>query len=127
MSTTTDRRVALEGADYVVVCISTGAFESMRHDLEIPERHGIKQSVGDTVGPGGISRSTLLNITAVLSGVVAAFGLLRAFLLLTQSGGFPFRIAGFLVTIGLTLAAATVAYWAARESFLKDQLRGRHG
>ena len=52
VSTTTDRRDALEGADYVVVCISTGAFESMRHDLEIPERHGIKQSVGDTVGPG---------------------------------------------------------------------------
>ena len=25
---------------------------SMRHDLEIPERHGIKQSVGDSVGPG---------------------------------------------------------------------------
>ena len=48
--TSTDRRDALEGADYVVVCISTGAFESMRHDLEIPERHGIKQSVGDTVG-----------------------------------------------------------------------------
>ena len=52
VSTTTDRRQALEGADYVVVCISTGAFDSMRHDLEIPERHGIKQSVGDTVGPG---------------------------------------------------------------------------
>ena len=29
----------------------------MRHDLEIPERHGIKQSVGDTVGPGGIMRA----------------------------------------------------------------------
>ena len=40
----------------MVVCISTGAFESMRHDLEIPERHGIKQSVGDTVGPGGVMR-----------------------------------------------------------------------
>ena len=37
VETTTDRRQALEGADYVVVCISTGAFESMRHDLEIPE------------------------------------------------------------------------------------------
>ena len=26
----------------------------MRHDLEIPERHGVRQSVGDTVGPGGV-------------------------------------------------------------------------
>jgi alpha-galactosidase len=65
VSTTTDRRQALEGADYVVVCISTGAFDSMRHDLEIPERHGIKQSVGDTVGPGGIMRA-LRNIPVLL-------------------------------------------------------------
>src|SRR6478609_5425618 len=62
---TTDRRDALEGADYVVVCISTGAFDSMRHDLEIPERHGIKQSVGDTVGPGGIMRA-LRNIPVLV-------------------------------------------------------------
>src|SRR6266436_7479505 len=62
---TTDRRQALAGADYVVVCISTGAFESMRHDLEIPERHGIKQSVGDTVGPGGVMRA-LRNIPVLV-------------------------------------------------------------
>src|SRR5580765_5063087 len=62
---TTDRRDALEGADYVVVCISTGAFDSMRHDLEIPERHGIKQSVGDTVGPGGVMRA-LRNIPVIV-------------------------------------------------------------
>ena len=41
------------------------AFESMRHDLEIPERHGIKQSVGDTVGPGGIMRA-LRNIPVLV-------------------------------------------------------------
>jgi alpha-galactosidase len=56
-SGTTDQQAALEGADYVVVNISTGGFESMRHDLEIPERYGIRQSVGDTVGPGGIIRA----------------------------------------------------------------------
>jgi alpha-galactosidase len=54
---TTDQREALDGADYVVVNLSTGGFESMRHDLEIPARYGIRQSVGDTVGPGGILRS----------------------------------------------------------------------
>jgi alpha-galactosidase len=65
VETTTDRRQALPGADYVVVCISTGGFDSMRHDLEIPERYGIKQSVGDTVGPGGVMRS-LRNIPVLL-------------------------------------------------------------
>jgi alpha-galactosidase len=68
VSTTIDQREALGGADYVVVTISTGGFSSMRHDLEIPERHGIKQSVGDSVGPGGIMRA-LRNIP-VLVGIV---------------------------------------------------------
>jgi alpha-galactosidase len=62
---TTNQRDALEGADYVVVTISTGAFASMRHDLEIPERYGIRQSVGDSVGPGGISRA-LRNIPVLV-------------------------------------------------------------
>src|SRR5262245_4436795 len=56
-TTTTDQREALAGADYVVVTISTGGFDAMRHDLEIPERYGIKQTVGDSVGPGGITRA----------------------------------------------------------------------
>src|SRR5437879_1230137 len=54
---TTDQREAVDGADYVVVCISTGALDSMGLDISIPERYGIKQSVGDTVGPGGILRA----------------------------------------------------------------------
>ncbi|MBM3671324.1 MAG: hypothetical protein FJW86_03950 [Actinobacteria bacterium] len=62
---TTNQREALEGADYVVVSISTGGFEAMRHDIEIPERYDIRQSVGDSVGPGGIVRA-LRNIPVFL-------------------------------------------------------------
>ena len=66
VETTTDQRASLEDADAVVVCISTGGFASMTHDLDVPERHGIKQSVGDSVGPGGISRA-LRNIPVLVS------------------------------------------------------------
>jgi alpha-galactosidase/6-phospho-beta-glucosidase family protein len=62
---TTDQRAALTDADYVVVNISTGGFESMNADLLIPERYGIRQSVGDTIGPGGIIRA-LRNIPVFL-------------------------------------------------------------
>ncbi|HEY7136175.1 MAG TPA: hypothetical protein VIB48_14020 [Acidimicrobiia bacterium] len=62
---TTDQREALAGADFVVVTISTGGFTSMRHDLQVPAHYGIKQSVGDSVGPGGISRA-LRNIPVLL-------------------------------------------------------------
>lgn len=65
VETTTDRRRALDGADFVVVTISTGGFESMSVDLDVPARHGIRQSVGDSVGPGGISRS-LRNIPVLV-------------------------------------------------------------
>jgi alpha-galactosidase len=64
---TTDQRAALGGADFVVVSISTGGFDAMRHDLEVPERFGIRQSVGDTVGPGGIIRA--LRNVPVLVGI----------------------------------------------------------
>ncbi len=67
VTTTTDRREALPGSDYAVVCISTGALTTMAVDLDVPARYGIKQSVGDTVGPGGINRA-LRNIP-VLVGV----------------------------------------------------------
>ncbi len=64
-SGSTDRAASLEGADFVVVNISTGGFTSMRHDLEIPERHGVRQTVGDSVGPGGVLRA-LRNIPVFL-------------------------------------------------------------
>jgi hypothetical protein len=49
-----DLDAALSGADFVVC--STQA-ETMKHDLDLPAEHGIHQSVGDTVGPGGVLRS----------------------------------------------------------------------
>jgi alpha-galactosidase len=55
---------ALQGADFVILTITTGRLESMQHDLEIPANYGIKQSVGDTTGPGGLSRA-LRNIPVV--------------------------------------------------------------
>lgn len=62
---TTDQAAALDGAGYVVVTISTGGLEAMQVDLEVPEKYGILQTVGDTVGPGGASR-TLRNVPVFL-------------------------------------------------------------
>ncbi|SMY07575.1 family 4 glycosyl hydrolase [Flavimaricola marinus] len=48
---------ALTGADVVVVSILPGEFEDMAHDIDIPAAYGIRQAVGDTVGPGGFVRA----------------------------------------------------------------------
>lgn len=48
---------ALTGADFVLISILPGTFKEMRSDVHAPEKYGIYQSVGDTVGPGGILRA----------------------------------------------------------------------
>jgi hypothetical protein len=55
---------ALQGADFVILTITTGRLEAMRADLEIPAAYGIRQAVGDTTGPGGLARA-LRNIPVV--------------------------------------------------------------
>ncbi len=47
----------LEGADFVFLSILPGPMEMFAHDLDIPAQYGILQTVGDTTGPGGISRA----------------------------------------------------------------------
>lgn len=66
VESTESRRDALRGADYVILTISTGGLEAMRHDLEIPYKYDIYQPVGDTVGPGGLNRA-LRNIPVVVA------------------------------------------------------------
>ena len=48
---------ALENADFVIISILPGTFREMRSDVHCPEAYGIYQSVGDTVGPGGVLRA----------------------------------------------------------------------
>ncbi|MCL2572805.1 MAG: hypothetical protein FWE11_10430 [Defluviitaleaceae bacterium] len=48
---------ALQGADYVCISIATGGLAAMHNDYTIPEAFGIYHTVGDTSGPGGISRA----------------------------------------------------------------------
>jgi len=52
-----ERREALQGADFVIVVVQVGGIEAWKRDVDIPLKYGICQSVGDTVGPGGLSRA----------------------------------------------------------------------
>jgi alpha-galactosidase len=70
VTATTDLDAGLDGAEYVVSAFSVGGFASMRHDLEIPARYGVRQPVGDSVGPGGITRA--LRTVPVLVGIARA-------------------------------------------------------
>jgi alpha-galactosidase len=52
-----DRKRALAGADFVITCFSVGGFDSMQYDINIPRSYGVRQPIGDSVGPGGILRA----------------------------------------------------------------------
>ncbi|MER5510514.1 alpha-glucosidase/alpha-galactosidase, partial [Streptomyces sp. NPDC002766] len=53
----TDRRKALADADFVINIVQIGMGEATRTDFEVPARHGIRQTIGDTLGIGGIFRA----------------------------------------------------------------------
>lgn len=66
ISATLDRKHALVDADFVIIGISVGGNDAWLQDIELPWEHcGIYQTVGDTIGPGGIFRS-LRHIPAVM-------------------------------------------------------------
>ncbi len=53
-----NRRKALEGADFVINAIQVGGYEpSTVIDFEIPKKYGLRQTIGDTLGIGGIFRA----------------------------------------------------------------------
>ncbi|MBP3950929.1 alpha-glucosidase/alpha-galactosidase [Bacillus suaedae] len=53
-----DRKEALRGAKYVINAIQVGGYKpSTVIDFEIPKKYGLRQTIADTVGIGGIFRS----------------------------------------------------------------------
>lgn len=53
----TDRRSALEGADYAISMIQVGGYKPCTvTDFEIPKKYGLRQTIADTLGIGGIMR-----------------------------------------------------------------------
>lgn len=70
---TTDLRKAVRGADYVITIFRVGTLEHQRLEYEIPARYGVKQVVGDTLGPGGVFRGlrTLKALFEVLDAMEA--------------------------------------------------------
>jgi len=59
------RKAALRGADYVVNAIQVGGYPATLVDFEVPKKYGLRQTIGDTLGIGGIFRA-LRTIPVVL-------------------------------------------------------------
>jgi alpha-galactosidase len=66
VTATRDRREALDGARYVINEVQVGGYDATRADFDIPARYGVRQTIGDTLGIGGIFRG-LRTIPVVLA------------------------------------------------------------
>lgn len=54
---TTNRLEAVRGADYVITTFQQGGLDAYELDIRIPQKYGVEQCVGDTLGPGGVFRA----------------------------------------------------------------------
>jgi len=53
---TTNQKKAIEDAKYIINTVHIGGLEAFKLDVEIPFKYGVSQTIGDTLGPGGIFR-----------------------------------------------------------------------
>jgi alpha-galactosidase len=51
-----DRRTAFEGAAYMINEIQVGGYRATRTDFDVPRTYGLRQTIADTIGIGGIMR-----------------------------------------------------------------------
>lgn len=65
VTATPDRAEALVDADYVINMIQVGGFPATLIDFDVPEKYGLKATIADTLGVGGIMRA-LRTIPVVL-------------------------------------------------------------
>ena len=57
VETYTDQRAALDGADFVIVAFHIGGYEpGTVTDFDVPKKYGLRQTIADTLGVGGIMR-----------------------------------------------------------------------
>jgi len=67
-----EQRAAFDGADYLVNEIQVGGYRATTTDFEIPMRYGVRQTIADTLGIGGIMRGlrTIPVVTAMARDMV---------------------------------------------------------
>jgi alpha-galactosidase len=53
LTSTLNRREAIENADYVFCTVRVGGLEAFQTDIDVPLKYGVDQCVGDTLCVGG--------------------------------------------------------------------------
>ena len=116
VTTSLDRRAVLDGADFVINAIQVGMHAATVRDFEIPAKYGLRQTIGDTLGVGGIFRA--LRTFPVLDGIARDMReLCPDALLLNYTNPMAMNI-GYLAAVAPELKAVGLChsvYWTVRD------------
>ena len=113
---TLDRREALAGADFVINMIQVGGIDSTIKDLTIPARYGLRQTIGDTTGVGGVFRAlrtfpALTDLTSDMRAVCPGAWLLNYTNPMAMNVWWASVVAPDIRTVGLCHSV----YWTAHD------------
>ncbi|MFH1709037.1 MAG: alpha-glucosidase/alpha-galactosidase [Planctomycetota bacterium] len=124
-----NRRAALKDADFVVDAIQVGGYEpSTVIDFEIPKKYGLRQTIADTLGIGGIMRGlrtipVLADFAADMEAVCPEAWFLNYSNPMSILSGFMQRHTA-IRTVGLCHSVQGCAWGLLRELGMEDRYKG---
>lgn len=125
-----NRREALRGADFVVNAIQVGLYEPCTViDFEVPKKFGLRQTIADTLGIGGIMRGlrtipVMADFARDMEAVCPDAWFLNYTNPMSILCGFMQRYTG-VKTIGLCHSVQGCSYWLLKDLRLEEKLDGR--
>jgi len=121
---------ALAGAMFVVNAIQVGGYDPATiADFEIPKKYGLRQTIGDTLGIGGIMRAlrtipVMEQFARAIEKVCPDAWFLNYTNPMSMLSGFMQRYTG-VKTVGLCHSVQGCSYWLLKNLGLEDKLEGR--
>lgn len=125
-----NRKDALRGANFVVNAIQVGLYDPCTIiDFEVPKKYGLRQTIGDTLGIGGIMR-TLRTIPVMkdfaddMEEVCPDALFLNYVNPMAMLSGYMQRYTG-IKTVGLCHSVQGCSKWLLKKLNMEDKLEGR--
>ena len=121
---------ALRGASFVVNAVQVGNYDPCTIiDFEIPKKYGLRQTIGDTLGIGGIMRAlrtipVMEQFAGAMEKVCPDAWLLNYTNPMSMLSGFMQRWTG-VRTVGLCHSVQGCSYWLLKKLGMEDKLEGR--
>ncbi|HHY83577.1 MAG TPA: alpha-glucosidase/alpha-galactosidase [Clostridiales bacterium] len=124
------RKEALRGADFVVNAIQVGFYDPCTIiDFEVPKKYGLRQTIGDTLGIGGIMRAlrtipVLQDFANDMEEVCPNAWFLNYTNPMAMLSGYMQRYTG-IKTVGLCHSVQVCSEWLLKCLGMEDKLEGR--